>query len=109
MEQWLPLLAPWFIAIAPYVAKLVKSLAQEGFYKLEDVINRVHDELKDIVPVSKKDVRDLIAGEYNEKKSTRNEIAETIRNLQSESKLLNELERVRKDEPKTTEKQIKKR
>lgn len=101
-------LAPQLIAIAPHVAKLVKSLAQEGFYKLEDVINRVHDELKDIVPVSKKDVRDLIAGEYNEKKSTRNEIAETIRNLQSESKLLNELERVRKDEPKTTESQIKK-
>jgi len=101
-------LAPQLIAIAPHVAKLVKSLAQEGFYKLEDVINKVHDELKDIVPVSKKDVRDLIAGEYNEKKSTRNEIAETIRNLQSESKLLNELERVRKDEPKTTENQIKK-
>lgn len=92
-------------AIAPHVGKLVRSLAEEGINKLDDVINRIHEDIKDHLPgVTKKDVRDIIAGRYNEKQPTKNELTEQLRNFKKEASLLNELDKVRKEDIGTNEK-----
>jgi len=97
------------IAIAPDVAKLLKSYVEEGVLKLEDITKKIHSELKDYIPdIKEKDVHDIIAGEYNEKKFTKNQIAEQIENIRIEAKLINKLEAlVRGEEPKNEKAKIK--
>lgn len=90
-------------AMAPHVAKLVKSLVEEGVTKLDDIISRIHDDVKEL-GVSKNDLRDIIAGDYNEKQLTRSQLAEQLRNIKREAELLNELERARRGEDSKTEK-----
>ncbi len=96
-------------AIAPDVAKLVKSYAEQGIVELAEMVKKVHTDLKEAVPdIQEKDVRDLIAGSYNEQKPTRNKLAETLRDLKDEAKLINKLEdlenvEVPKDEKKKIE------
>lgn len=85
--------------IAPDVAKIVKNLVEQGVTKLADVVDNIHDVLKDeINGITKKDVQDLIAGKYNEPKKTKNEIAAAVNNLKREAKLLGELESLEKGE-----------
>jgi len=80
-------------AIAPDVLRFVKNIVEEGVEKLPDVIKAVHTHLKDFIPhITEKDVHDIIAGEYNAKKPTRNELQEKIYNLKLEAKLINKLE-----------------
>lgn len=95
-------------AIAPDVMKLVKNLVEEGVEKLPDVIKAVHKQIKDIIPnVTEKDVHDIIAGEYNPKKETRNQLAEQLYNLRKEAKLMNELDQLINGEvPKNEKRQI---
>lgn len=90
-------------AIAPDVAKLVKSYAEQGIVELAEIVKKVHDDLKESIPeVQENDVRDLIAGNYNERKPTRNKLAETLRDLRDEAKLLNKYEALlRGEEPKS--------
>lgn len=79
-------------AVAPDVAKLVRSFAEQGIVKLEDVVKEMHTVLKSYIPeITKRDVIDLIAGEYNTPKITRNEIAIKLRNLRIEAKLSQKL------------------
>lgn len=80
------------IAIAPDVAKLVKSLVEEGIEKLPDIVKNIHGQLKEFIPeIKEKDVHDIIAGEYNKKKS-KNELSEKLYNLKLEAQLANKLE-----------------
>lgn len=97
------------IAISPDIAKLVKNLVEEGVTKLADIVKEVHGTLKDeIKGITEKDIHDLIAGEYSEKKQTRNEISAKLFDLRQEAKLINKLEELKKGvEPKTEEKKIK--
>lgn len=90
-------------AIAPFVGKLLVSLADElaekGKVKLEDVLHKLHEEIKDLVPgITKNDIRDIMAGEYAERKSTKNELTENLYNLKREAKLLSQIEKARKGE-----------
>ena len=96
------------IAISPDVAKLVKSLVEQGVVKLEDVVNEVYATLKpEINDLTKKDVTDLIAGEYNKKKPTRGDIAAKIQDLRTEIKLINQLEALEAGEiPKNPQRKI---
>ena len=81
------------IAIAPDVAKLVKSYVEEGYDKLEDIVTAIHNDLKDdIEGIQEEDVLDLIAGNYNEKKLTKNAIQEKIVDLRLQAKLLTKIE-----------------
>lgn len=81
------------IAIAPDVAKVVTSLVEEGITNLADIVSNIHNQFKDIVPdLTEKDVNDIIAGDYNERKQTRNEIAAQVRDLKDQAKLINKLE-----------------
>jgi len=92
------------IAITPEVGKLVKSLAEEGIDKLDDVIEAVHKEFKELVPdLTKKDVLDVIAGEHKEAK-TREAVATDLENLKAEAKLINKLEQLKSGERPITEK-----
>jgi len=96
-------------AIAPDVAKLMKSYIEEGIVKLEEIVKKVHDELKDVIPnLQEKDIHDIIAGEYNEKKATRNELAATMRDLRDEAYYINKLERLLNGtEPKNEKQKVK--
>lgn len=83
------------IAIAPDVARLVKNIVEEGVTELAKVVKRVHDEIKDDVPgITERDVQNIIAREYNKKRPTRSKVLEQLRDLQTEARLLNELERI---------------
>lgn len=93
------------IAIAPDVAKLVKDLLEEGVTKLEDIVKDIHGKLKEEIPqIQEKDVHDIIAGEYNEKKKPRNEIARQAFELKQEASLINKLDSLLKGEKPKSEK-----
>jgi len=97
------------IAIAPDVAKLVKNLVDNGVTKLADVVKEVHGFLKDeIKGINEKDIHDIIAGEYNEKKQTRNELAKKLYDLKQEAILINKYEKLQSGiEPKREKDKIK--
>ncbi len=81
------------VAIAPHVAKMVRSLAEEGIIEFEKVLKNVHGQLKEVLPdIEEGQVRDMIAGKYNEKKGTRNETAAKVQDIKTEARLLGELE-----------------
>lgn len=80
-------------AIAPDVVKLVDLYISEGVSKLDEVITKVHETLKEGIPeITKNDVRDIIAGVHNEKKATRNDLAEQRVNMRKEAQLLSKIE-----------------
>lgn len=85
--------ADQLIAISPDVAKLVKSHIDEKVDDLKVIIDNIHETLKSDIPqITKKDVQDIIAGVYNEKKVTRNEDTKKLYELKQEAKLLNKIE-----------------
>lgn len=94
--------------MAKVVGQIVKSLVEEGMDKLEDVVKNVHEQLKDIFPgIEEKDVHNIIAGEYNEKNKTKNELAEKLRDLKTQAKLINKLESLQNgEEPKSEKNKI---
>lgn len=97
------------VKIAPDAAKLVKLLVEEGIEKLPEVIKAAHDHLKLFIPeITEKDVHDLIAGEYNKPKATKNDLAEKLYDLRTEAKLINRLEALENgEEPKSEKQRIK--
>lgn len=83
------------IAIAPDVAKLVKSYVEQGIKELPELVRQIHDVLKEDIPqITEKDVHNIIAGEYNEKKPSRNQLAQQLYDLKKEARLINELEQL---------------
>lgn len=68
--------------IAPDVAKLVKSLVEQGISKLEDIVTEIHSTLKDDIPdIQENDVVDIIAGKYNEPKETRADLEKRLKQI----------------------------
>ena len=56
-------------AISPEVLKLVRSYAEQGITKLDDIVNDLHENIyKQIPDITKRDVKDILAGEYTKKK-----------------------------------------
>jgi hypothetical protein len=56
-------------AISPEVLKLVRSYAEQGITKLDDIINDLHENISKQIPdITKRDVKDILAGEYTKKK-----------------------------------------
>lgn len=95
-------------AIAPDVAKLVKSYAEEGVIKLEEIVKKIHSDVKDAIPgITERDVRDMVAGDYNKKRETESELRTILRDLKDEAMLLKKLEAIlRGEEPATENKKI---
>lgn len=94
--------------IAPDVAKLVKNVVDTGITKLADVVTEIHGKLKEDIPeITEKDVHDLIAGVYNEKKKTRSELATQVYDLKRQAQLVNKLEALlRGEEPKSEPRKV---
>lgn len=95
-------LAPQLIAIAPHVAKLVKSYVEEGVVKLEEVMTRLEKDTDYIaVGITQSDMYDVITGKYN-KKVSRTETAKKLADIRTEAKLLIQLEKLQSaPEPKS--------
>jgi hypothetical protein len=69
---------------AKIIAKIVKNYAEEGITKLAEVVEKVFEEVKAVIPnIEEGDIRDVIAGKYNEKKPTRNDLAAKMVSLKN--------------------------
>jgi len=90
-------------AIAPHVKTLLESYIGEGIDKLDNLVTKIHSDLKEVLPdISKKSVMDFIAGEYNEKRATKSEKNSELRLLKREAELLNNIQKARLGEEKAT-------
>jgi hypothetical protein len=97
------------VKMAKLILDLAKNHVEEVGAKLAEVTAKTFEDVKDIFPgITDKDIHDVIAGKYSEKKQTRNQIAADLRDLRTEAKLLDELDRVLASEPKTEKEKIKK-
>lgn len=75
------------ITITPDIFKLIKSYAEEGVQKTEEIINRLHDVLKDEIDgIQKADIVNLLAGRYKSEGET-SPIAQRIRDFRTEANL----------------------
>ncbi len=81
-----------FAAITPDVFRLTKSLFSEGIDKLGDIVDTIHDYLKDdIIGLRRSDVLDLISGKYAEQKD--NQITPSKeRDIKRQAQLVRKLE-----------------
>lgn len=83
------------VAISPDVAKLMRNYAQEGVVHLDEFVDKIHDDLKDILEgITKRDVRDLIAGNYKQPR-TKNEIVKSLSEVRKKAKLISRLEELK--------------
>lgn len=90
---------PQLYAAAPHMKKYAKSLFAEGVSKLDDIVTEIHAEFSEFIDgLTKRDVLDVIAGKYNLKRKTENEINAGLRLLRREAELLIKLEQARKGE-----------
>lgn len=92
-------------SIAPDVGKLVRNLVETGTLKLEDIVDNIHELLKDSIDgLRKEDVRDIIAGKYKEERPHISEVKQNLRDIKDEARLLGELEALMNGEQPTNEK-----
>jgi hypothetical protein len=100
--------AKQLVAIAPDVAKLVKSYVEEGVTDLKEMTKKVLNDIKEFIPeITEKDVHNIIAGDYNEKKKTKNQLTAKLKDLKDEAVYVNKLEKLLSgEEPKDEKKKI---
>jgi len=95
---------------AKIILEIAKEYVEEGAVKLADAVKKTLDEIKDILPdVTERDVRDVLAGKYAEKKKTRSELAIAMQDLKTEQNLIDKLEQLEKGEVPKSEKRQRKR
>lgn len=84
------------INILPDVAKLAKSYVEEGVVRLDDLVKKVHGDLKDsIAGLTERDVRDAISGyEKPEKSTLKKPDQQQLAELKKQGKLTSQLEDV---------------
>lgn len=88
-------------AITPDVVKLAKSYIEEGYDNLSDVISKIKESLPEF---SEREIRGMIAGEYNDARPPKTELQNKYEDLSLEGKLLNELEQWEESTPDTESK-----
>lgn len=83
-------------AISPDVLKLVKSYAEQGIVKLDEIVDDLHTNISKIIPeITKKDVVDILAGEYKEPKKIGVKDPEKMRIEANLNKIKNQIEQKR--------------
>jgi hypothetical protein len=93
------------IEISPEIYKLIKSYAEEGVQKTEDVINKIYDTLKEhdeFDGLHRADIVNLLAGKYKEENEM-NPIQKRISEYKEESRLwtkIAEATKMEEDAPK---------
>lgn len=92
------------IAISPDVAKLAKSYVEQGVSKLDDLVKKIKEDLQEDIPdITDTEVRDLIAGEYRTKRPTKSDILANVRELQTQARLLKQIEDLENGKMPTTD------
>jgi len=87
------------VDMAKTIGEYIKTYLEEGVTKLSDVVAKLHEEIKDVMPdISERDIRDVIAGKYAEKKQTRNDIAAQMRDIKMQQIVLDKIEKLEKGE-----------
>lgn len=90
-------------AIAPHVAKIVKSLIEEGIDKLSDIVDYVHEQFKDdIQGVRRRDIIDVVAGDYNKQAEVNPN--DKLTDIRKQSRLVKQLEDLQNGLPKDFDK-----
>lgn len=93
------------IAIAPHVKNIMVDLLEQGVGELQEIVKHLHNEFKDVLEgLTEKDVHNILAGEYNEKKKPLSVLQGQLRDLQDEAKLINQLEALQNGMKPKTEK-----
>lgn len=69
-------------AIAPDVAKLMKSYIEEGIVTFSEVIDKLHDDVRGVIPeIKREDVVDILAGKHDEPKPTKSDLMEQLKKI----------------------------
>lgn len=88
------------IAIAPHVKTIMKSYVNEGIYNLEEIVQNIYEEFAPhINGLKDKDIRDIIAGQYNDTKQTRSAKLSKIRDIEVQARLEQKLEDLQNGKP----------
>lgn len=67
--------AGYLKSATPFMRKMVINLAREGIIEFKDVVSRIKEEFQEhIEGLTDRDVMDVLAGNYNEVKKTKNEL-----------------------------------
>lgn len=67
-------------AISPDVAKLMKSYIEEGITTFSEIVDKIHDDIKDVVK-NREDVIDILAGKYNEPKESKIDLLTKLKRI----------------------------
>jgi hypothetical protein len=81
------------LASAPFIKKMLVNLTKEGIVEFKDVVDNIHETFKEhIEGLSKEDVIDVLAGKYNDKKETKNDLIKERYNIKRMAQLTVKLE-----------------
>jgi len=96
------------VAAAPYIKKLTTNLIDAGVLEFKDVVDAIHNEIKDAIDgLTKKDIVDVLAGVHDEKKQTKSELFKQKNAIVRMAKLTKKLEDLKNGlETETKEKNI---
>ncbi len=96
------------IAISPELAKLAKSYIAEGIDKLDELVDKIHGDLKDAFgdSLDKRAVRDALSGYGREyEPQTKGEVQAKLDELKKQARLISKIEDLEAKEYKAPEKQ----
>jgi hypothetical protein len=79
--------------IAKIIMKIVGTHVAETSAKLAEIVEKTYNDVKDVFDgITPRDIQDVIAGKYAERKQTASEITAELRQIREEQKLLDEYE-----------------
>ncbi len=95
--------------MAKIVSQIAKSHLDETHAKLSDITKKVLGDVQDMISgITEKDIHDIIAGKYNDKKYTKGELQAQWEDLRKEAELLNKYEDILLGVAKTEEQKVEK-
>ena len=78
-------------SISSDVGTLLSVYAKQGVITLDEMVSKIHGDLKDFANISKENIRDIIAGKYNDKK-TQPELTKQINAIRQEARAKSKIE-----------------
>lgn len=81
------------VEMFPLVGKLAKNYFVSGITSIEEIVDKVYDDVKDLVEnVSKRDIRDAISGYGKDTRPTQDELQRELYDLREQAKLISRIE-----------------
>jgi broad specificity phosphatase PhoE len=78
-------------SISSDIGTLVSVYAKQGILDLDEIIGKIHTDIKGLADISKDNIRDIIAGRYSEKKPL-SELQKQINDLRAEARTRSKIE-----------------